>query len=174
MNAYHSELIEHLTNPPPPGYSAVSVQQVLRADRAAFLLMAEKLPSLKKDAAGENPFEKLLATTLAHSMISFHLLPMLQNSTATKKADKAEGRQRSRSPRKQQPPRTSGPSKEKNKGKGKRYKGRGPNIPKGLIGKALESPGGKRLCWAFNLQGCNDASPGQSCRPMSQRPKSGS
>lgn len=42
MNAYHAELVDHLAQAPPPGYSQVSVQQVLRADRAAFMYMAEK------------------------------------------------------------------------------------------------------------------------------------
>ena len=34
MAAYHADLLDHLHTLPPPGYSAVSVQQVLRADRA--------------------------------------------------------------------------------------------------------------------------------------------
>ena len=187
MNSYHSELIEHLTNPSPPGYAPTSVQQVLRADRAAFLLMAEKLTTLKKTATGENPFEKSLQSILSHSMVSFQLLPMPQVSS-NKTGTKPE-RKRSRSPKRQQTTKVASASKEKGKGKGKRPKGRGPNIPKALIGKALEAPGGKRLCWAFNLQGCNDAAPGQSCskgvhlcaepncakpRPMSQHPSRGS
>ena len=39
MNQYHAELFDHLHQPPPPGYSAVSLTQILRADCAAFLWM---------------------------------------------------------------------------------------------------------------------------------------
>ena len=35
MNTYHSELFEHIHQAPPPGYAAVSLAQILRADRAA-------------------------------------------------------------------------------------------------------------------------------------------
>ena len=40
MAAYHADLLDHLHTLPPPGYSAVSVQQVLRADRAAFMFLS--------------------------------------------------------------------------------------------------------------------------------------
>ncbi len=46
MAAYHAGLRDHLHTPPPPGYSAVSVQQILRADRAAFMFLSERLTSL--------------------------------------------------------------------------------------------------------------------------------
>ena len=52
MNAYHAELFDHLHMVPPPGYSAVTLTQILRADRAAWLHMAEKLSTLKRDQQG--------------------------------------------------------------------------------------------------------------------------
>ena len=42
MAAYHADLMDHLHLPAPPGYTPVSVDQILRADRAAFLFMSEK------------------------------------------------------------------------------------------------------------------------------------
>ena len=42
MAAYHADLMDHLHLPAPPGYTPVSVHQILRADRAAFLFMSEK------------------------------------------------------------------------------------------------------------------------------------
>eukprot|EP00435_Cladocopium_sp_Y103_P049235 s2261_g14.t1 len=54
MNSFHAELVDHLSQPAPPGYSPVSLQQVLRADRQAFMLMSERtdqypngIPTLK-------------------------------------------------------------------------------------------------------------------------------
>ena len=49
MAAYHADLLDHLHTPPPPGYSAVSVQRILRADRAAFMFLPERMTSLKKE-----------------------------------------------------------------------------------------------------------------------------
>jgi len=46
------------------------------------------------------------------------------------------------------------PSNNKPKGKGKgksKRKGRGPNVPRELVGKALETADGKRICWPFNM-----------------------
>ena len=41
MNSYHADLlVGHMQEEPPPGYSQVSVTQVLRADRAVFLQLA--------------------------------------------------------------------------------------------------------------------------------------
>eukprot|EP00435_Cladocopium_sp_Y103_P073679 s288_g44.t1 len=76
MNAYHAELIDHLTQPAPPGYSSVSLHQVLRADRQAFMLLSERLTTLKKDGTGKTPLEKELPSVLKHSSVSFHLLPL--------------------------------------------------------------------------------------------------
>ena len=56
MNNYQSELVAHLQESPPPGYSHVSIQQLLRADRAAFTHLAERLQSLKTRADGTKPF----------------------------------------------------------------------------------------------------------------------
>lgn len=74
--AYCSELVEHLTMAPPPGYAPASVQQILRADRAAFLRMAERLAILKRDARNQSPLEAMLATVLSRPSVSFHLLPL--------------------------------------------------------------------------------------------------
>ncbi len=60
MASYHADLLDHLHTPPPPGYSAVSVQ-ILRADRAAFLFMLERI---------------LLCQILSQPTVAFHLLPL--------------------------------------------------------------------------------------------------
>eukprot|EP00435_Cladocopium_sp_Y103_P070288 s2538_g35.t1 len=102
FNAYCSELVERLTLAPPPNYSPVSVQQVLGADRAAFLYMAEKLSALKRDARNQSPLEKMLASVLSHSSVSFHLLPLPKSSEPKKKPDtprkRVPSRDRSGSP----------------------------------------------------------------------------
>ena len=166
MNSYHAELFDHLHLQAPPGYAQVSLIQLLRADRAAWLHIAEKLTSLKRDSHGVLPLETELQTVLAHPTVSFHLLPLplkavSEKPPATPKAAAQPPRKtRSRTPIRNQPP-----SKGKGKGKGgKGKRGRGPNIPRGLIGKSLQTKSGDRLCWAFNLpQGCQEAKVGKKC-----------
>ena len=71
MNTFHAELFDHLHMQAPPGYSQVSLAQILRADRAAWLHIAAKLPSLKRDAHGQLPLEDELQKVLAHPSVSF-------------------------------------------------------------------------------------------------------
>ena len=169
MNTYHAELLSHLQEDPPPGYTQVSVTQVLRADRAVFLHLAEVLTSLKRNPAGDLPLEKELLPTLARPNVSFHLLP-LATAAPTKAVPKANPNPNKR---KREEPGPSAPistnkgqPRQKGRGKGKtKRKGRGPNVPKDLVGKALETADGRRICWPFNMQnGCPDAPAGGQCQ----------
>ena len=155
MAAYHADLMDHLHLPAPPGYTPVSVHQVLRADRAAFLFMSEKMNTLKRSADGTLPLDGLMPTVLNQPTVAFHLLPLSgsANKASSSVKTSTSERKRSRTPTRPQP-------KSKGRGKGKSKKGRGPNVPNALIGKALETPQKKRLCWAFNLpNGCSAAKP---------------
>ena len=158
MAAYHADLMDHLHLPAPPGYTPVSAHQILRADRAAFLFMSEKMNTLKRSASGALPLDVLLPSILNQPTVAFHLLPLAGSANKASSSTKtpATERKRSRTPTRHQP-------KNKGRGKGKSKKGRGPNVPSALIGKALETPQ-KRLCWAFNLpNGCSAAKPGETC-----------
>ena len=159
MAAYHADLMDHLHLPAPPGYTPVSVHQILRADRAASLFMSEKMNTLKRGASGALPLDVLLPSILNQPTVAFHLLPLAGSAHKASSSTKtpATERKRSRTPTTHQP-------KNKGRGKGKSKKGRGPNVPSALIGKALETPQKKRLCWAFNLpNGCSAAKPGETC-----------
>ena len=143
MAAYHADLLDHLHTLPPPGYSAVSVQQVLRADRAAFMFLSERMTSLKRNATNQLPLDLQLTAVLGQPNVAFHLLPLSGNSPKAPAAPKSSNpKRRSRTPRRQQP------IKGKGGPKGRAGKSRGPNIPAGLINKALETPQTQRLCWA--------------------------
>eukprot|EP00435_Cladocopium_sp_Y103_P067068 s523_g29.t1 len=168
MNAYHSELLQHMQEDAPPGYSATTLVQVLRADRAAFLYIAENITTLKRDSGNVLPLEKHLPNILARPSVSFHLLP-LAHGTAQRTAQPKANPNKRKLGQDAEPVaasiRTSVPSKGKGKGKGKgKRRGRGPNVPKDLIGKALQTPSGERICWPYNMSsGCKDAQPGQKC-----------
>ena len=140
------------------GYTPVSVHQILRADRAAFLFMSEKMNTLKRSARALR-LDVLLPSILNQPTVAFHLLPLAGSANKASSSTKtpATERKRSRTPTRHQP-------KNKGRGKGKPKKGRGPNVPSALIGKALETQQKKRLCWAFNLpNGCSAAKPGETC-----------
>ena len=50
------------------------------------------------------------------------------------------------------------------KGGGKGEKGKAERgIPQALQGKCLQTPQGKRICFRFNLEGCDAAPPGAEC-----------
>ena len=159
MAAYHADLLDHLHTPPPPGYSAVSVQQILRADRAAFMFLAGRMTSLKRNALNQLPLDLQLPTVLIQPNVAFHLLPLSGGTSTSPSAAKASNpKKRSRSPRESQPVKGKGVPK------GRSGKSRGPNIPAGFINKALETPQKRRLCRAYNLpNGCSKAKAGESC-----------
>ena len=103
MAAYHADLLDHLHTLPPPGYSAVSVQQVLRADRAAFMFQSVRMTSLKRNATNQLPLDLQLTAVLGQPNVAFHLLPLSGNSPKAPAAPKSSNpKRRSRTPRRQQ------------------------------------------------------------------------
>ena len=80
---------------------------------------------------------------------SFHLLPPAsQPSTPQPKANPSNKR---KSEEVAKPPASDGPGHSTRKGKGKgksksKKNGRGPNVPRDLVGKVLEKSGGTRIC----------------------------
>ena len=168
MNAYHAELLSHLQEDAPPGYSNTTVTQVLRADRAAFLHLAEALTSLKRDSNGNLPLEVELPKVIVRPSVSFHLLPLASTTPKASAVPKhapsnPNKRKHEDSPRPVQKG-SSNNRKGKGKGKAKTKKGRGPNVPRDLVGKSLETADGRRICWPYNLStGCTDATPGGQC-----------
>ena len=83
-------------------YSRVSMEQVLQCDKAAWVRMAEALPTLKRDATGHLPMDKALEVLSADPSVMFHVMPLpgpsLRQDTKGKgKAPNAQRRVRRRS-----------------------------------------------------------------------------
>ena len=163
------DLMGHMQEEPLPGNSNVSVTQVLRADRAVFLHLAENLTSLKRTLDGELPLEKELPIALMRRTVSFHLLP-LAAAAPSKPSPKANPNNANKR-KAEDPPKPPLPKQSKTKGKGKgksKRKGRGPNVPKDLVRQSI---GDGR--WQTNMlalqsynmaPGCADAPPGGQCQ----------
>ena len=95
---HSSAELDHLHTLPPPGYSAVSVQQFLRAGRAAFMFLSETMTSLKRNAMNQLPLDLQLPTILSQPNVAFHLLPLSGGTPKAPSATKASNpKKRSRS-----------------------------------------------------------------------------
>lgn len=141
MEKWHRYLFYQMALHPPPGYSESSLEQILRADRAGWIRLAEKVPSVKRTNAGDLPLDAAFDALQTDAAINFKLLPLPQGKTS--KPDKV----------------IKDPKIKKVKGKGKG------KMPKDLIGMSPNTSGGDRICYNFNLKhGCKYAKPGQSCK----------
>ncbi len=146
MEKWHRYLFQQMAHSPPPGYMKPTIAQVLRADRAGWIRMAEKMNTIKKDEAGNLPLDQAFDDLQADTTVTSHLLPL-------------PGKGKTNNP-------TDDPDKviKYPKIKVKKVKGKG-KMPKDLIGLNPNGPGGERLCYNFNLKhGCKFAKAGQSCK----------
>ena len=149
-------LLGHLHQEPMAGSSATTKQQILHADRAAWMRLAElTLDGLRRDAAGAMPLDSLWSRLETDPKVVFHLLP--REGGSQKRSSKSSGNQE-QAPT---PPKKSrrGPGKGKTKApKEPRY------LPEELAGLSPRTKTGKRRCWGFNMaSGCTQAEVGQAC-----------
>ena len=73
VNKYHQALAQRLQEASPPGYAKVCIQQVIRADRAAFLRMAGLTSTVKRNASGSLPLDTLLKDVIIDPAVAYHL-----------------------------------------------------------------------------------------------------
>ena len=162
INKYHQALAQRMQEPPPPGYSRVSLQQLIRADRAVFLRAAELTTTLKRNSGGQLPLDNILSTILLDPSVAYHLLPLPVSGSSSAEPSK-DGKRPG-------PDASASQRGAKHQKVGKKTGGPGAArktsfaVPKELVGKLHQTPKGHRLCWSFNLPcGCADAKPGGKC-----------
>ncbi|CAL1170783.1 unnamed protein product [Cladocopium goreaui] len=86
MEKWHRHLLDHLQLPSPPGFRQPTMEQVLRADRTAWVKMAEKVTTLRRQGDGSLPLNRALDELPADPSIMFHLMPLpVDKSTSTPK-----------------------------------------------------------------------------------------
>ena len=86
-------LLGYLQMLPPPGYSAVSMEQCMRADRAAWVRISEKTSTLKKSPDGSCALDKIFPELESDPAVTYHLLPCPGRSTPVND-DKKENKKR--------------------------------------------------------------------------------
>ena len=73
---YVSQLFQHLSRDPPPGYSRCSVTQIARADRLVFEKIIERGVKPRRQPSGEYPLDDALLLALQCYEVSVCLLPL--------------------------------------------------------------------------------------------------
>ena len=142
MERYHRFLLSRLAMNPPPNHKRVSMEQLLRADRAAWIRLAELVTTLKRDPTGNLPLDAAIANLMGEPLVTFHLMP-LPGKGGPKDETHEPGRARKGRGKKRD---ASGASKNPaGKGTGK--------VPSDLADPNLKhnTNDGGRICWNYNL-----------------------
>ena len=140
MQEWINKLMTSLMSEPPPGFTSISLQQLLRADRELFsILAAEVVGSLKAIAGGEPPLDSHIKRMLHDPRINVHLtsLPKLGGL----KRDASRDASPKRLPQNKKVKVDKGPAQ----------------LPSELQGLKTQNADGKPMCWHFNLdKKCNN------------------
>ena len=175
MESWHSELFKVMMRLPPPGYSMVSIGQVINADRELFRRMAELTRhGIRPTSNGDRPLQDAWIRSM-HDHTVTHLLQPLQGSSSAglpkiaaaiakiaqnppgsgKKAKAKAKRAAAQAANNQ--PYAAPKAKAKGKGKGKALTG-------DFAGMSSVMPDGNTICFNFNRpNGCPGAAVGQRC-----------
>ena len=151
-------LLMQLTREAPSGYSKVQMEQVLRADRELFTLMAqEHAGPFVNGPKGELPLDILMVRLSHDPPISMHLLPLPSSSTKAAPSHSIDDGNRKNG---MGPPKPINPRK-KAKPSGKAKVSR----PEELKGYHQFDDNGQPICWAFNMsKGCSEETKDGRCK----------
>ena len=155
-------LFKLLSKDVPQGYSRVTLGQILAADKAAYVYMAEHCTDLKPDPI-KMPLNEVMQAMPTNFEVMLFAQPLPRAPAKTsKEASEPKGSR----PGPYQPVKASAKGGGKGRGRGKsdfRSKGSGP-MPKELVGNPSKDSQGRNICFAYNLPGgCPDAKDGESC-----------
>ena len=180
-----SKLIAALMKPPSTGFLPVTMNQVIEADFVFWTVMEEHVVEGIKTGPNGRPCDNAFMTVFESCEFRMALMnrqaggggsskqqvqvpaaPLLQIgdpplTKRQKKNLKVQQRPSAIAPKPQPPNRPSGPKPPPAKALKT-----GANLPRALIGMCNNpsaASGAKAFCYAFNINGCNDAVPGASC-----------
>ena len=141
---------------PPEHFAAITIEQVLQADKQSFIFMSERCRTgLTMNTMGVFPAEAALCAAALDAMVMAVLQPLqrraqpMQVAKAVAKAKATISKPKA--------------AKQKGKGKGKQQEGRGPPMPEALRGMKSKNVNGEPLCFGFNLGSCIKCAPGSRC-----------
>ena len=162
LHEWHSFMLERLQQSPPPNCARLTVEQILRADRAAWVRLSEKVHTLKPNASGALPLDAAIADLNRDPTVLFHLLnvrevrPVEPPRVPPKKEDKFA---------KLDNKRRHEELKKNNQDPNKSQKAELPDELKAIPGLKLATAEGEKFCWPYNCaKGCRFAKAGKACR----------
>ena len=168
MEAFHDHLFHLMMREVPDTHHNISMEQILRADKAAFISMVDTCRSgISINQAGIYPIEKALDEVFNGPIVSATLQPMPRTSHRRdgpyekgernhgKKGGKGEGKNGNKD---------KGGGKGAGKGSGAKA-GKGTMMPAELVGLSGRNKQGTNLCYAWNMScGCKHAKAGETCK----------
>ena len=149
-------MLMQITRESPPGYAKVQMEQILRADRELFTLMAQEHSGpFVTGPKGELPLDLLMQRLVYDPRVSMHMLPLPSGSSkSAASAPVDDGATR------QGPPRPVNPKK-----KAKASAKAKANCPEELKGFNQFDEKGNPICWSFNMsKGCQEETKDGRCR----------
>ena len=165
LNKWTERLFAAQMRLPPPGYRAVSINQMLEADRALWRRLADTCRTGIVPVPGvPRPLDDSINSLMDSSDVTYYLLPLPSSSTSRLDygPDKSGDRNIRSSPK--------GGKDRKGKGKGDSKgagKGKSRVVPEALgwpNGSQMKSKDGSRFCYAFNSsKGCRHGKVGSKC-----------
>lgn len=163
MENWHRFLFSHVDRPPLSGYSPINIEQIVRADKQAWIRLAELVPTMKRKATGELPLDEALPLLKTDPSVMMLLLPL----PSVKHAAPAKPFQNNNKRKSDvQSPNEHKSKMRKGKGGSKGKNKKGVNMPEELKNLKSNTSSGERICWNFNLahQKCTFAAPGGTCK----------
>ena len=160
------KFLRELERDPIDGFKRIGVSQIHRADRELWTLVAEMTDgNLNINTDGTFTLDQHLPVAMAHERFTFLLLPMAGSDNERKKDVRSEIVFQASQRRHPAQGNSSGSGKSQGvhkKDKKKKGKGKGDSKGKGTVAKGapkklqgLSLVGKERICYAFNLEGCN-------------------
>ena len=161
--SYHNFLYDLILQPVPASHVPISLHQVLQADKFLWGRMSEYCRrGISRRADGSRPMQQALERARLDPVVLAMLQPLPKGSGSgggggyQQQENKGRGKSTSKGGEDSQKRKHDSSSDGGRKGKGK-GKDRGPFVamPKALIGMHSKTKDNKRICFAYNLSGCD-------------------
>ena len=157
---WNSLMVSHTMGAKLEGFTAVDINQVLRADAKLFQLMGRKTRSGIRGTGATRPVEQALLMCMQDPEVLFLLMPLPSKGNAP--APRAPVALLKSEPRPKKSARKGSKSDSKGSGKGKGESGA--SLFAEFVGMATKDESGVNICLMFNKAGgCKYAKPGAKC-----------
>ena len=152
-------LLGLITKPVPDGYTKIKMEQLLKADRELFLVMAQELQqSGERLNETPSPMNQAMPRLMSDPRITMHLLPLPSHSARATSTSSAAP-----TPRKENPVNAKGRGKVRREGK-QSQKAKA-MCPAELKDYKQQDDQGRPICWAYNLKnGCKETVADGRCK----------